>query len=228
MLHANQKIIRVSPTCQIPNLMHFYSKYFANKIGSFVEVGAFDGESFSNTSVLADLGWKGYYIEPVYEFAIKCQSRHKENKNVSVSNIAISDRVEIIEIAVGGYLSTASSGTREAYKIIDWAKNVPFKNKKRKVQSYTLDYFLKEQKISHSFDLLVVDVEGHEEKVFNGFSLSRWRPRMIIVELNDYHPNFNNFPALQASSARVRNLILNNGYTQEYCDEINSIFVLPD
>lgn len=228
MQDAHQKSIQVSPSCQIPNLMHFYSKYFGNKIGTFVEVGAFDGESFSNTSVLADLGWKGFYIEPVHEFAVRCQLRHKNNQNISVSNIAISDQIEIIEIAVGGVLSTASSDTREAYKNIDWAKNLPFDTKKREVQSYPLDYFLKEKNILDPFELLVIDVEGHEEKVFNGFSLSQWLPKMIIVELNDYHPSFNSFPLLQASSARVRNLILNSGYMQAYCDEINSIFVLPN
>jgi serine/threonine protein kinase len=35
----------------------------------------------------------------------------------------------------------------------------------------------------------VVDVEGHETEVFEGFSLDHWMPQMIILELADFHPD---------------------------------------
>ena len=54
--------------------------------------------------------------------------------------------------------------------------------------------FLINQVIPKQFDLLVVDVEGLEEKVFRGFNLNNWRPKMIIVELIDYHFSFVNHP----------------------------------
>ena len=217
---------QLSPTCQIPNLLHFYAKYF-NNVGTFVEVGAYDGQSFSNTSVLADSGWKGYYIEPVSEFAYRCRLRH-QNNNVSVSNIAISDSVGTLQLAVGGVLSTASTETRDAYKSIDWANQLPFEDQTRTIECHTLDYFLEHQQVPRGFALLVVDVEGHEEKVFKGLSLPAWHPKMIIVELNDYHPSFNKFPELQSSSKQLRHSILEFGYMQAYCDEINTIFVLPN
>ena len=44
----------LSPTCQIPGLDKIYEEYFGDTLGLFVEVGAFDGESVSNTSGLAD------------------------------------------------------------------------------------------------------------------------------------------------------------------------------
>ena len=51
----------LSLTCQIPDLDKIYTKYFGEDTDRiFVEVGAFDGESVSNTSCLADAGWKGY------------------------------------------------------------------------------------------------------------------------------------------------------------------------
>jgi hypothetical protein len=55
--------------------------------GSFVEVGASDGESYSNTCGLADIGWEGIYVEPVKELAKKCRLRHRKN-DVSVYNCA--------------------------------------------------------------------------------------------------------------------------------------------
>src|SRR5262245_29035772 len=56
----------VSNSCQIPNLREQYESLgLSPHTGYFVEVGAFDGESFSNTSFLADQGWSGLYVEPV-------------------------------------------------------------------------------------------------------------------------------------------------------------------
>ena len=75
--------------CQIPNLDKIYYKYFGEiSTGFFVEVGAFDGESVSNTSFLADSGWKGIYIEPILDYYIQCSNRHQKN-NVIVSNLSV-------------------------------------------------------------------------------------------------------------------------------------------
>lgn len=53
----------MAATCQIPffnSLSDLYTFVFGYRTdGLFVEVGAYDGESFSNTSGLADIGWKG-------------------------------------------------------------------------------------------------------------------------------------------------------------------------
>lgn len=81
------------PKSQIPNLDSIYQKYFTRFFGIpyqgfFVEVGAYDGESYSNTSGLADSGWNGLYIEPVFEYYNKCLIRHKNN-SVKVINCAI-------------------------------------------------------------------------------------------------------------------------------------------
>jgi hypothetical protein len=88
-----------------------------SKKGFFIEVGAFDGESFSNTSWLADIGWKGMYIEPILEYADRCRSRHSKN-NVTVINCAVGAKDGLIKINVGEQLTTASIGTLEAYKIL--------------------------------------------------------------------------------------------------------------
>ena len=187
-------------------------------------MGAYDGESFSNTSVLADLGWRGVYVEPVEEFALLCASRHEKN-DVKVYCYAISDKEETLTIEVGHAISTASKLTLEAYKNFEWSKSISF-DKSKKVEAVTLDRILIAEKIKRNFELLVVDVEGYEEKVFSGFNLGHWMTKMIIVELIDYHFDFKVASIeLLEQSKKVRNKILSAGYMQVYCDEINSIFV---
>jgi FkbM family methyltransferase len=214
--------LKPSESCQLPFLLHFYEKYLP-QLGVFVEVGAFDGESYSNSSCLADAGWTGNYIEPVPVYARTCEARHASNR-VKVFNLAISDADGSIELNVGSALTTGNSATLSAYRDIAWSKEVAF-DTKVSVRAMTLDKFLRSHGIAVGFELLIVDVEGLEEKVFAAFDLGYWRPKMMIIELNDYHADFIAEPALQMSAKRVRDKILASRYMQVYADAINSIFV---
>lgn len=216
-------LLKVSSTCQIPKLADIYANFFTTS-GTFVEVGANDGELASNTSCLADLGWNGVYIEPDVDLARKCAERNASNK-VNVYCYAASDKEEnIILHRFDGGLGTASSETLLAHSNIPWARDVKGLGATQ-VAAVTLNQILAAACIEPRFELLVVDVEGFEEKVFAGFDLYRYKPKMIIVELCDYHPSFLPYPSLQASAMRVRERILGANYRQFYSDPINSIFV---
>ncbi len=68
----------------------------------------------------------------------------------------------------------------------------------------TLDHFLLAAGVPPGFELLVVDVEGLEWEVLLGFSALRWRPRVVIVEIEDAHESFRHVPFLQARCALIR------------------------
>jgi FkbM family methyltransferase len=215
--------LRLSQSCQVPNLKKIYRNVFGNCAnGSFVEVGAFDGESFSNTSGLADFGWKGVYIEPISELAEQCKKRHINN-NVEVINCGVGKRPEVIELNMSGQLSTFSTETKNAYESIAWASNFQFEP--RHVSINTLSSILKSINFPLKFDILVVDVEGFEEQVFKGISLSEFDITMIIVELVDNHPDFAPHSELQASSRRVRKHITKAGYAPIFSDNVNTVFL---
>ena len=76
-----------------------------------------------------------------------------------------------------------------------------------------------------NFDVLVVDVEGFEEQVFAGFSLSDWRPKMMIVELADTHPDLT---ATSHSDARLGARLAAHGYNVVFKDSVNTVFVDDD
>jgi len=46
----------------------------------------------------------------------------------------------------------------------------------------TLDDILTEAGAPDSVDFLSIDVEGHEIDVLDGFTLSRWQPRLLLIE----------------------------------------------
>lgn len=52
--------------------------------GSFVDLGAYDGHSYSNTAALADAGWPGICIDAAPDAAEKCTSRYADREDISV------------------------------------------------------------------------------------------------------------------------------------------------
>jgi len=221
-LKNNSMNIKISETCQIPNLKEIYLQYFNKTTGFFVEVGAFDGESWSNTSCLADLEWTGIYVEPVPEYINLCQQRHKHN-NVKFEQCAIGINNTDSKIHVVGGLSTLSDSMHIAHKNI--FEPAYFANETElTVLTCRLDTILQKHNVPKNFDLLVVDVEGYEQQVFESFSLSEHRPKMIIAELSDVHPNYNNYPDIQSSHSMIRKFIVSHRYKEIYIDAINTIF----
>jgi FkbM family methyltransferase len=213
----------VSGSCQIQNLSLIYQEYFGYpSFGTFIEVGAYDGESFSNTSCLADCGWRGIYIEPIYQYCQYCLNRHRNN-NVHVVNCAISSIEGEVDIYVGGPLSSLDVDHVKMFSEIEWSKDQQFI--KDKTKAIRLDTLFLNYNIQPQFDLLVVDVEGKEEDVFCSFDINFWKPKMVIIELVDEHRSFQPYDNCIFSHKNLRNKMIDSGYIEIYKDEINTIFV---
>jgi FkbM family methyltransferase len=216
----------VSPSCQIPSLSGIYEFYLGRREhGMFIEVGAFDGFSFSNTSCLVSAGWSGHYAEPVPEFAKLCRERYATNPRVQVHEYAVGARSGTIEITVGGALSTPDKALLKEYKTVTWAEGSFTNSRSITVEQVTLTDLLEQKDVTPGFDVLVVDVEGYEAEVFEGFDLERWRPSMLIVELVDAHPDLESSRRAHAGLMRT---ILRHGYCVAFKDEINTLFVTDD
>ncbi len=194
--------------------------------GLFVEVGANDGVFVSNTWGLAERGWTGLMVEPVPELAHTCRRNHAAHPGIRVFEQAISSPgVDELRLHVAGTMTTASEAAFEEFQTVDWARDAVKDAPEIVVPCSTLDAFLAEQSVEPGLDVLVVDVEGLETEVFDGFGLEHWRPKMMIVEILDTHPD------LTAGAARERALaerILQAPYVVVYKDEINTVFVRKD
>ena len=213
----------ISKTCQIKNLNEIYLNYFGYPSnGYFVEVGAYDGESFSNTSCLSDQGWNGLYVEPIYEFYLKCLKRHDKN-DVIVANVAIGLEEKEVKIYQGDTLTTLDKAQVGRYNEIDWSKHISFFE--TTCDQMRLDTLMNKLEVPKNFDILVVDVEGKESEVFKTFELDEWTPKMLIVELEDEHESFQKYPELIVEIKELRNFIHKKGYVEIYKDHINTVFV---
>lgn len=216
----------IPETCQINCLNDIYNEYFGYPSeGYFVEVGAYDGEFVSNTSCLADHGWGGLYIEPIYNHYQKCLKRHDKN-DVTVANVAIGLKEGETTIYYGDTLTTLDQEQVQRYSEIDWAQHISFSE--TVCDQMRLDTLMEKVKVPKEFDVLVVDVEGKEAEVFETFELDEWKPKMIIVELEDEHPSFQKYPELLEKIKNLRKFLKDKEYVEIFKDHINTVFVRGD
>lgn len=212
----------VGPACQIENIGGLFEKYLgARGDGFYVEVGAFDGVSHSNTLGLARRGWSGIVAEPNPASAELLRQNYKQFLNVSIEEVAVgSSDGELVQLQIAGTLSSTSQELISRYRKLDWAVG-SLEEDIVEVRSVTLDSLLSKYS-PERFDLLVVDVEGSEKDVFSGLSLKVWRPTMIIIELTENHPDFQDF---RGENANTYMNLLSAGYIPIFKDYINTVFV---
>jgi FkbM family methyltransferase len=224
---ARQHYYKPTPTCQISELATLYSLYLGERSdGLFVEVGAFDGISFSNSSCLAEVGWSGILIEPIPSFADECRTRYRGNDRIQIVEAAVGAENSTVEISLGGPFTSTNDEVMTRYRSLKWSKAAVHGSTRLSVRQCTLDEILDAANLTgKSVDVLIVDVEGAEVAVFKGFSMDRWRPKMIIAELSHTHPDFHD---IAWNDALLQQNIVHAGYVVVYKDYINTVFVRAD
>ena len=194
--------------------------------GVFVEVGANDGYTGSFTYNLARIGWKGVYCEPVTDIYNECVKNHSQHPNVTTRNVAVGDKPGRLNILEAGTLSTMDAETFQMYKKCRWAWNNLHKSTGVKsVEVDTLDHILEENGVEPNFDLFVLDVEGYEDRVLRGFSIEKYNPKIIIVEIPDQYDMYVDNEVLMKKYKVLREYFKQNGYNLLMNDIVDNIYV---
>ena len=168
--------------------------------GFFVEVGANRPQLESQTWHLEQLGWTGVLIEPQPDLADDLR-RTRKAEVFAVACSSPENAGQRMALHVAGALSS-----------LDRDRMAPGAQPERviEVPVRTLDGILAEARAPAQFDFLSVDVEGHELEVLRGFDLTRWRPRLILLE--DHVGNLAKHRYLQAAGYRLIRRCGNNGW----------------
>lgn len=216
----------LSDSCQIRTLSQIYDSVFGDiKDGFFVDVGAFDGITYSNTWGLVKAGWSGVMFEAVPEYFRQCRDLYVLYSNIIVLCLAIGDKQgEEITINLAG---AASSGSRKYLDVVQktYLNAGYVEGKTVTVRTSTLDIQLRLLDVDPgSIDVVSIDTEGMEVEVLSGFSLSYWKPKMLIVETHSGH----DILELRSNANLIDDYIMTSGYKKIYEDVINSIYTRRD
>jgi len=208
--------------CQISNLVDIYMDMFGYKDdGYFVEVGAWDGMQWSNTSGLLDAGWTGVYFEPQTEVFAKLVTNHGYNSNAILINKALSDYVGSTRLYLGGSVSTIHRKTRDNYLKMGAFGQTGLADKRTEVVAVSsLDAELDWLKAPVGFEVLVIDVEGSEMDVLNGFSIHKYKPQLVIIEAHEQHED----ERLNEKAVCINAYMEDYGYKCIQSDAINNIY----
>jgi len=148
--------------------------YFKNKIGTLVDIGAFNPVTFSNTRRLFENGWKCAFVEPskiCFENFIK---EYSNNERVQLFNCAIGTydgKITFYE-SKGDALSTTSETHLKKWK------NVKFD--KTEVDVFEINSFLDK---FETIDFLSIDVESTNYELFLAISDKHLnRIKMLCIE----------------------------------------------
>ncbi len=148
--------------------------FLGGRPGVFVEVGANDPVQGSQTWRLEQAGWKGLLVEPLEEHAAAL----RKARGAIVAQAACGPPArdgQFAEFHVAGALGVSSTLAPEFINFRTTTREV------RKVPVRTLDSLLEEHGLEQ-VDFVSLDVEGYEIEVLQGFSLERYRPRLILIE----------------------------------------------
>ncbi|NDB26135.1 MAG: FkbM family methyltransferase [Gammaproteobacteria bacterium] len=165
-------------------------KVMCKREGYFIELGANDGISQSNTKHLELFhGWKGLLIEPVpSQYRLLKFSRSKKTRKINALCVPSTHHGGVESIWDLGLMSTVEK-YYEKDDLIDHIaaarKHLGREGVKLLVPALTLNEILTNVSAPKQIDLLSLDVEGMELSVLEGLDLAKWEIQFIVIESRD-------------------------------------------
>lgn len=179
-----------------------WQSFNRRKEGFFVEVGANEPRTGSQTWFLEQQGWRGILIEPQ---ARLCGSLREARPRSTVLQVACGAPGHPAEMPF--YIATAPSKSSLVKNLIEATTTYA---QTEMVKIMTLDAVLAELGNPH-LDFVSIDVEGTQLDVLRGFDLRRHCPELLLMEDHLYHLKVHRYLRRQGYRL-VKRTGLNNWY----------------
>lgn len=178
--------------------------------GFFIEAGAFDGYHYSVTYPFEAVGWSGLLVEPLPGPAQLCQARRPHSRTIntalSKTDAAGETTFEVANDIYGGMMSHLSGHGVPRKSVLTMTPIT--------VPVTSLNALLADHQ--GSVDLVVLDVEGAEFDVLDGFDINRFAPRVLMIEVDP------------ARAAELEKYVQRYPYTRAGNLDANQVFIRKD
>ena len=159
--------------------------YFANKIeekkvGRFLDIGAYDGKTFSNTHRLFELGWFGVCVEPSPSVFVGLLKLYGREERIQLVNAAVGPNAQLMQFhdSGGDAVSTLSKSHRDK-----WDSGSNFKS--FFVPVVTVYNILTQ--VGFAFDFINIDIEGTNLELLKTFPPPTLRSASMVCIEHDGH-----------------------------------------
>ena len=150
------------------------------KTGFYVDVGCNHPQSYSNTFLLYKRGWKGISIDANPQLIRK----HQRLRYCDLSICAVVSDQEH-EVVFTDFNDSLVSSLSPGH-VSKWERLRSIKSK-RLVNTVSLHTILSNHNAPSRFDLLCIDVEGHDLEVVTSLDFACFRPKLIVIEMHGFN-----------------------------------------
>lgn len=157
-------------------------KYFEGKPGRFLDVGAGDGLTYSNTEPLLRAGWSGVMVEPAISQLRELIGNHGNNSHVEIVTAALdfSGCYRLQDIHDGREYSTLCADHRN---LIETHSKGEVVFRTRPIVAIDWDD-LRWVGERETFDFINLDVEGMNLDLLEELPFAELQPQMVCVEID--------------------------------------------
>ena len=168
--------------------------------GYFVEFGAFDGRTLSNTWMLEKkYGWKGILSEPILKLHQEIRKEREAILETRCVWATTGQQVEFCETAKGELSTISQYVTEDQHRV---SRNI---TRKYNVSTISLTDMLAAYSAPRFVDYLSIDTEGSELEILKAFDFSEYSFGFISIEHN-YTEDEKEIDALLSRNGYIRYL----------------------
>jgi FkbM family methyltransferase len=189
------------------------SFFLHERTGFYVDVGCNDPLKYSSSFLFYLKGWRGIAIDANEVIVDRFQRTRKRDLCVAAA-VSDSERDVTFHRSESDAVSTIDEDVLK-----EWKDRWSFRPEDQvAVRTKTLTAILQEALPDQTIniDFMTIDVEGHEFQVLSGLDFSRYRPRLITVEIHDLKTIFLN---------RIYLLLAGKGYSLVGYVTMNAYFL---